>query len=179
MDPKARIKHLSKGQRARVALLAALAHRPEILLLDEPSSGLDPIVRRDILGAIIRTISQEGRTVLFSSHLLDEVQQVSDHIAMIDRGKIVLRLRLDQIPDCFHRLTVRFDRRQAEPPTIPGGLRWTGAGAEWTSVCNGRRDELCRAVAEAGARIVEERAPSLNEIFLAQAGAERPRPEEG
>src|SRR5262249_19679754 len=70
LDARARIKELSRGQRARAGLLAALAHRPELLVLDEPSSGLDPVVRRDILGAIIRTIADEGRTVLFSSHLL-------------------------------------------------------------------------------------------------------------
>src|SRR5580698_186863 len=76
LDKNARIKTLSRGQRARAGLLAALAHRPELLVLDEPSSGLDPVVRRDILGAIIRTIAEEGRTVLFSSHLLDEVERV-------------------------------------------------------------------------------------------------------
>src|SRR4051812_39239540 len=66
LDAAARIKTLSKGQKARAGLIAALAHRPELLVLDEPSSGLDPIVRRDILGAVIRTIAGEGRTVLFS-----------------------------------------------------------------------------------------------------------------
>jgi len=65
----------SRGQRARAGLLIALAHRPPLLVLDEPSSGLDPIVRRDILGAIIRTVTDEGRNVLFSSHLLDEVER--------------------------------------------------------------------------------------------------------
>jgi len=74
LDPAARIKNLSKGQMARLGLLIALAYRPELLVLDEPSSGLDPIVRRDILGAVIRTIADEGRTVLFSSHLLEEVE---------------------------------------------------------------------------------------------------------
>jgi len=90
LDPTARIRTLSKGQRARVGLLIALAHRPELLVLDEPSSGLDPIVRRDILGAVMRTIAAEGRTVLFSSHLLDEVEQVADHVTMISHGRIVL-----------------------------------------------------------------------------------------
>src|SRR6267378_801736 len=66
LEPSARIRNLSKGQKARAGLLVALAHRPELLLLDEPSSGLDPIVRRDILGAVIRTIAHEGRTVLRS-----------------------------------------------------------------------------------------------------------------
>jgi len=59
-------------------------------VLDEPSSGLDPIVRRDILGAVIRTIADEGRTVLFSSHLLEEVEEVADHVTMMSQGSIVL-----------------------------------------------------------------------------------------
>src|SRR2546428_13128725 len=79
LDAAAKIKSLSKGQKARAGLLIALAYRPELLLLDEPSSGLDPIVRRDILGAVIRTIADEGRTVLFSSPLLDERAADSDN----------------------------------------------------------------------------------------------------
>jgi ABC-type multidrug transport system ATPase subunit len=109
LDPAAKVKTLSKGQKARAGLLVALAHRPELLVLDEPSSGLDPIVRRDILGAVIRTIAHEGRTVLFSSHLLDEVEQVADHVAMIRAGRIVLSAPLDEIKrthrtldDAFH-----------------------------------------------------------------------------
>ena len=97
LDPAAKIKTLSKGQKARMGLLIALAYRPDLLVLDEPSSGLDPIVRRDILGAIIRTIAHEGRTVLFSSHLLEEVEQVADHVTMINRGQIVLSASLDAI----------------------------------------------------------------------------------
>ena len=102
LDPRARIKTLSQGQRARLGLLAALAYRPEVLILDEPSTGLDPIVRREILAAIIRTIAEEGRTVLFSSHLLDEVERVSDHVALIDRGRIVLSA-LDAIKAAHRR----------------------------------------------------------------------------
>src|SRR5438552_3134351 len=99
LDPTAQIKNLSKGQKARAGLLIALAHRPELLVLDEPSSGLDPIVRRDILGAVIRTIAHEGRTVLFSSHLLGEVEQVADHVTMISHGRIVLSGPLDEIKE--------------------------------------------------------------------------------
>jgi ABC-2 type transport system ATP-binding protein len=89
-----------------MGLLIALAHQPELLLLDEPSSGLDPIVRRDILGAVIRTIADEGRTVLFSSHLLEEVEQVADHVTMISRGQIVLSGPLDAIKES-HRANGR------------------------------------------------------------------------
>jgi ABC-2 type transport system ATP-binding protein len=97
LDGSARIKTLSKGQKARAGLLVALAHRPELLVLDEPSSGLDPIVRRDILGAVLRTIAHDGRTVLFSSHLLDEVEEVADHVTMISSGRIALSGPLEEI----------------------------------------------------------------------------------
>ena len=97
LDPWARIKSLSKGQKARAGLTIALAHRPELLVLDEPSSGLDPIVRRDILNAVMRTIADEGRTVLFSSHLLDEVEQVADHVTMISHGRLLLSAPLAEI----------------------------------------------------------------------------------
>jgi ABC-2 type transport system ATP-binding protein len=106
LDPAATIRNLSKGQKARAGLLIALAHRPELLVLDEPSSGLDPIVRRDILGAVIRTIADEGRTVLFSSHLLGEVEQVADHVTMINEGKIVLSAPLDAVRES-HRVDGR------------------------------------------------------------------------
>jgi ABC-2 type transport system ATP-binding protein len=103
LDLAAKVGNLSKGQKARVGILIALAYRPDLLVLDEPSSGLDPIVRRDILGAIIRTIAHEGRTVLFSSHLLEEVEQVADHVTMINRGRIVLSAPLEDIRES-HRV---------------------------------------------------------------------------
>ena len=106
LDPAAKIKTLSKGQKARAGLVIALAYRPELLILDEPSSGLDPIVRRDILGAVIRTVADEGRTVLFSSHLLDEVEQVADHVTMISHGKILLSAPIETIRE-LHRVEGR------------------------------------------------------------------------
>ncbi len=99
LDPAAKVKTLSKGQKARAGLVVALAYRPELLVLDEPSSGLDPIVRRDILGAVLRTIAGEGRTVLFSSHLLEEVEQVADHVTMIRQGKIAVSAPLQEVKD--------------------------------------------------------------------------------
>jgi len=108
LDPTAKISNLSKGQKARAALLIALAYRPELLVLDEPSSGLDPIVRRDIVGAIIRTVADEGRTVLFSSHLLDEVEQVADHVTMISHGRIALSAPLDVIRESHRSLDEAF-----------------------------------------------------------------------
>ena len=127
LDPAAKIKQLSKGQRARAGLLIALAYRPELLVLDEPSSGLDPIVRRDILGAIVRTIADEGRTVLFSSHLLTEVERVSDEVAMIRSGRILFCDSMDRIKQSHARLTLRFENPQMTPPALSGGSRGMAA----------------------------------------------------
>ncbi len=172
LDPAARVKQLSRGQRARAGLLLALAYRPELLLLDDPSSGLDPVVRRDILGAIIRTIADEGRTVLFSSHLLDEVERVADRVAMIHRGRLVLCSELDELKAGFLCLTVRFDEPRTEPPAIAHAMTWKGDGREWTAVCNGDHQRLLEAIHRAGAQVVEERPASLEDIFLARVGAE-------
>lgn len=174
LDPGQRLRTFSKGQRAKAGLLAAQAHRPDLLLLDEPSSGLDPLVRRDILEAIIRTVAEEGRTVLFSSHLLEEIERVSDHIAMLQRGSIVMSGPLDEIKAQHRRVTLRFESAQAKPPAITGALSVSGLGKEWTVICNGGRPQLPEVAAGLGARIVAEEGASLNEIFMAHAGEPSP-----
>lgn len=170
LEPAARVKTLSKGQRARAGLLIALAYRPELLVLDEPSSGLDPLVRRDILTAIIRTITEDGRTVLFSSHLLEEVERVADHVAMIHQGRIVFDAPLDEIKATHRRLTLSFTEPLSRPPALAGALAWEGAGREWTAVCAGAPVGLRAAAEAAGGSVVEEHALRLDEIFLARAG---------
>ena len=169
LDPSARIRVLSKGQRAKMGLLAAQAHRPDLLLLDEPSSGLDPIVRRDILEAVIRTVSEEGRTVFFSSHLLEEIDRVSDHIGMLHEGRLVLFGPLDRIKAQHRRITICFEAQQHRPPRVPGALSVTGAGREWTVLCSPKRIQL----PDIGARIVSEAEASLDEIFVATVGGNR------
>ena len=125
LDPAAKVRTLSKGQKARAGLLVALAYRPELLVLDEPSSGLDPIVRRDILGAVIRTIADEGRTVLFSSHLLEEVEQVADHVTMIREGHVVLSEPLGAIKQAHGGASLDeiFVERVGAPATADSSLR--------------------------------------------------------
>jgi ABC-2 type transport system ATP-binding protein len=171
LDKKARIKQLSRGERAQAGLLIALAHRPDLLLLDEPSSGLDAIVRRNILGAIVRTVADEGRTVFFSSHLLDEVERVSDYIAMIVDGRVVLCDKLDDIKDAHHRFTLRFPEPQLVPVEFEGVLYAEGEGREWTLTCHGSLDALTFMAEKSGAQIVEQATPSLEDIFIARAGA--------
>jgi ABC-2 type transport system ATP-binding protein len=168
LAPDTRIRAPSRGQRARAGLLVALAHRPELLLLDEPSSGLDPVVRRDILGAIIRTIAEEGRTVLFSSHLLDEVERVADRVTIIHRGRLILTSAIDEIKETHRRVTLRFNEPLEKPPVLVGSSSHEGQGAEWTYVCTGSSDQLRRAAESIGATVVEDAALSLDEIFVSR-----------
>lgn len=166
LDPKQRIRNLSRGQAARVCLLLALAHRPELLVLDEPSSGLDPVVRRDILAAIVRTIAHEGRTVIFSSHLLDEVERLADRVAMIHNGEIVLHDQLDTIKETFRRLIVRFPQAFNEAPPFLGSIQAQGNGNEWSYLCRGDRNQLIQTARSLNAEIIAESSLSLDDIFV-------------
>jgi ABC-2 type transport system ATP-binding protein len=172
LDGGAVIRSLSKGQRARAGLTVALAYRPQLLVLDEPSSGLDPIVRRDILSAIIRAIAEEGRTVLFSSHLLSEVERVADQVAMMKKGRLLFCDTLDAIKERHCRATLRFETPRSEPPVIDGALVWDGSGREWTVLYAGSLPHMESSAALLGARVVQHAVPTLDDIFVARVGAE-------
>lgn len=171
LNPAQRISTLSKGQVAKAGLLVALAHRPELLLLDEPSSGLDPMVRREILEAVIRVVADEGRTVFFSSHFLDEIERVSDHVAMLHQGKLTLCGSLDDIKARHRVVSMRFKESQIKPPEIQGALGVAGASRDWTCLNLGPSDKLSSLLIQRGGQILGEHPPTLHEIFVAYAGA--------
>jgi len=99
--PGARIRTLSRGQARRVALLCAVAHRPELLLLDEPASGLDPAARREFLETSIRLLNEAGSAILFSSHYLSDVERMADRIVMIHAGRVLIDGGLDELREQF------------------------------------------------------------------------------
>lgn len=165
----ARIRTLSKGELAKAALLVALAHHPDLLVLDEPSSGLDPLVRRELLEAIVRAIADEGRTVLFSSHLLDEVARVSDRIAMLTGGRLVLHGELAQIMESHRRIVIRLSQSMPAPRDLPGALSVSGGPDEWTVICNGGSAQFNRALAQINGAVLEESGATFDEIFHAYA----------
>jgi ABC-2 type transport system ATP-binding protein len=168
LSDKARIRTLSKGELAKAGLLVALAHRPELLVLDEPSSGLDPVVRRELLEAVVRSVASEGRTVLFSSHLLDEIARVSDRVAMLSRGRIVLDGTLHEILETHRRLVIRFPDASIRLEALPGALSLSGGPDEWTVICNGAADQLRSTLRQLRGNLVEDSAATLDEIFQAR-----------
>ena len=165
------LRSLSKGQRARVGLLIAIAHRPELLVLDEPSSGLDPIARRDILEAIIRTTTDDGRTVLFSSHLLEEVNRVCDTVAVMKAGRILESLKMEELETRYCELVCRPTPQWQICPKIPGLFGWRQKGQEWSVVADRELFESGEMRMELG--IIERRGISLNRWFTARVATEQ------
>jgi len=97
LDREQKVRHLSRGMQAQVALILALGGDPELLILDEPATGLDVLVRRDFLESIIQLMQQEGRTVLYSTHLLHEVERVADQAIILDRGRVAQAGSIDDL----------------------------------------------------------------------------------
>jgi ABC-2 type transport system ATP-binding protein len=173
LDPARKVKELSKGMRAQAGLVAAVAHRPELLILDEPSSGLDAVVRRDILDAIVRTVADDGRTVIFSSHLLDEVERMSDHVTMIHQGGVTLSGALDDVRRAYQRSRLRFVEPFDHPPVLDAALAMEGGGRSWSVLHSGSLERFHHSVLALGGEVVESRDATLEEIFLARAGRSR------
>jgi len=97
LSPKSRIRSLSKGQARQVALLLAICHRPELLILDEPAGGLDPAARREFLEASIQLLNREGSAILFSSHNLQDIERIGARVVLLDQGKVRLDMALDRM----------------------------------------------------------------------------------
>jgi ABC-2 type transport system ATP-binding protein len=112
-----KIKHLSKGQKAKVALALAIAHDPELLILDEPTSGLDPLVRREFLESMLDRVAT-GRTVLLSSHQIAEVERVADEIAILHQGKFHVQGPLQEMRESISEITISLDDPLSAIPAI-------------------------------------------------------------
>ena len=168
------MKTLSRQKEATAALVTTLAHQPDLPIFYASSLRLDLIARQEILKAIVRDVAAEGRTVFFSSHLLDEVERVSDNVAIVVNGKIVLADSLDHILESHCRMSIRFESPQETAPVIPGALHCTGAGNLWTVIANGELEKVREAVAQANAEVVDEMPPSLEEVFVARTKSKLP-----
>jgi ABC-2 type transport system ATP-binding protein len=132
LDLEKKVKHLSKGMLVKLALLLAVAHEPELLLLDEPLSGLDPIAREEFLDGVLRTICDRGQTVLISSHMLDDVRRLADTVGILHEGKLLLHGNLDALLTSTKRLSATL-RDGCQPKQTPEGTIWQRIqGREWT-----------------------------------------------
>ena len=169
-----KLKGMSHGQRVKAGLLLVFARKPKLLVLDEPTTGLDPVARHEILRELTGVMRDEGRSVLFSSHNTQDVEQISDRITFIDRGRIIDSMDKEMYLDRWRRLRLEVPSG-VTLPALPGiiGIRQEGRLAIATA--NAFVPGLANAYEETGVRVQRIETMTLEEIFV--ANVERSREE--
>ncbi|RPJ34534.1 MAG: ABC transporter ATP-binding protein [Planctomycetaceae bacterium] len=174
LPPKGKIKTLSKGQNTRLALLLALAHRPRIVILDDPTLSLDPIARKEFLRSVITLLQSEGTTVFFSSHLLYEIEPVADQIAILDQGRIIKAAPTDVLRDTVRRFLLR-PKAEMDLTKVTGILDAVQEDGQWRVTVEAANADVRATLGAIAYRDVEEMGLNLDEIFEAYVIGNRGR----
>lgn len=164
-----RIRHLSRGEKVQVALVMALSLRPRLLLLDEPTAGLDPVVRRSFLQTIIEEVAEQGTTVFYSTHNLNDLEQSADHIAALYRGSLLFSHPLDDLKESMHRLQLVFETEAPEKEilSLPGLIDLQSHGRVVAVTARGDVDQLTRQISALEPTQVKTLDLGLEDIFIA------------
>lgn len=170
LDPKARAGDLSRGERAGLCLALTLAPEPELLILDDPALGLDPVARRALLEAMVYVTRRADRTILFSSHLLSDVERVADRIAVLDSGQLRACCALESFRDHVRRQVLHFPGAPPELPTIPGLLDSVRRDREIAVTVVGDGKAAAEAFRRLGAERIEQVEIDLEEAFISYVG---------
>jgi len=171
LPPERKIRQLSKGMRTKLALLLGFARGCELLILDEPTEGLDPVAIEDVLQIVV-SLAAQGTTIFFSSHQIAEVEQVADHVLMIDRGKLVLDAPLDRIKEQYRHIQAVFPNPIEERDLrLPGIERVHVEGRTASFVASHNVDSIVEHVRMLRAGSVDVLPVSLKEIFLEKVKA--------
>lgn len=173
VDERAPIRRLSKGMQKQSAFWLALCCNPQVLVLDEPVDGLDPVMRRQVWSLLMGDVSQRGTTVLVSSHNLRELEDVCDHVGILSHGKVLLERSLTDLQDNVVKLQVAFD--QPELPPLPQDLRLlhtSQVGRVYTLIVRGNTKQIKEQVAALNPILLEALPLSLEEIFIYELGGE-------
>jgi ABC-2 type transport system ATP-binding protein len=172
LHPEQTVKALSHGERIKATLLLALAHRPRLLLLDEPTTGLDPVARHEVLAELMDVIRDERRAILFSSHNTQDVEQISDVITFLDRGRVIDSCDKETFLDRWRRLHVDL------PPTgllpiVPGAVDTQVNGRIAVVTTKSYSPEVHASCERAGALVRDVQRMTLEEIFVANVMSTR------
>ncbi len=166
LDRTRLLARLSKGEMGKLEMLLALAQRPELLVLDEPTDGLDPVVRRDVLTALLEYVSQHNATVFISSHLVHELERICDWVGVMDRGRLVAELPMHSFKNGIKRLRV------ANAPALPGDTpfvllsREEGTGSVETWIVRGWQAPMSQYFEGVGAGLRDVVDLDLEEGFV-------------
>jgi ABC-2 type transport system ATP-binding protein len=166
LPPRKKVKHLSKGMLVKLSLLLAVSHEPEVLVLDEPLAGLDPIAREEFLDGVLRTICERGRTVLLSTHTLDDVRRLADTVGILCNGQLLLCGNIDNLLTTTKRLRATL-RDGCRPQSVPPGTIYQRVqGREWLLTVRDFAPEKVEQVrATGGVEHVEVLDVGLEDLF--------------
>ena len=167
LPPKRKIPDLSKGMRSKLMLLLAISRGAELLILDEPTDGLDPAATEDVLRELVAIAASSGTTMFFSSHQLSEVELVADHIGIVDQGKMIVSGSLDDMKVQYQRLQMVF----ADPMKLPkhwvdGVESMRQEGRVVSILASHNADAIVDQVHAIPGTVVERFPVTLKEIFL-------------
>ena len=173
VDEKRPIRRLSKGMQKQAAFWLAMCCRPEILVLDEPVDGLDPVMRRQVWSLLMGDVEQEGTTVLVSSHNLRELEDVCDHVGILSRGKVLVERSLSDLQENVVKMQVVFQTK--ELPQLPDDMEVLNVqqvGRIHTLIVRGRSDEVTNRLAVYSPILMDALPLTLEEIFIYELGGE-------
>jgi ABC-2 type transport system ATP-binding protein len=172
LDPSRRFKEYSKGNKQKVGLVVALQHRPDLLILDEPTAGLDPLIQQTFF-ALVEEARRDGRTIFLSSHIIDEVDRTCDRVAIIREGRLVQVDRIEAIRElAFHHVELTFGSPVARGlfDSLPGVSDVATRDNIVTMRVSGPIGAVVTIAAQHGIVDVVSREPNLEDVFLAQYG---------
>ena len=166
------IKNLSHGERAKAVLLLVLARRPRLLVLDEPTTGFDPVARHELLTELMDVLTDDRRAILFSSHNTQDVEQISDQITFIDRGRIIDSSDKETFIDRWRRLRIDVPTGVVLP-VLPSVVDLSVSGHVAVATTNAYTPDLAAAYARTGAAVRDVQNMTLEEIFVANVMSSR------
>ncbi len=169
LDPKRQMRRLSKGMQKQAAFWIAVSLRPEILILDEPVDGLDPVMRRRIWSIIMADVAENGTTVLVSSHNLRELEDVCDSVGIMNKGKIMLERSLNELQENI----VKIQLALPDGESLPEGLdilHKSNTGRLQSLIMHGTQEELTEKLQSAHPLFIDAVPLTLEEIFIYELG---------
>ncbi|MBO4950062.1 MAG: ABC transporter ATP-binding protein [Clostridia bacterium] len=172
IDTKKKVRRLSKGMQKQVAFWLGLASQPEVMILDEPVDGLDPVMRRNVWKLMLQAVAEKEMTVLVSSHNLRELEDVCDYVGILHEGKVVIEKSLDDIRGNIHKLQVAFSDR-GFPDALDTKLEIlnkTGFGSVNMLIVKGDSDEVLKTVGEYNPVVCDILPLTLEEVFIYELG---------
>ena len=175
VDPRTRARNLSRGERAGLCLAMVLAPEPDLLILDDPAIGLDPVARRSLLESMIYATRKADRTIIFSSHLLADIERMADHIAVLDYSVLRAQCSLETFRSCVQQFVLRFEDAPPRPlPELPAGLRGViqciPRGNQLRLTLVNVTEEIQSAMRSMNPTSIEEVPISLEDAFVSYLG---------